>query len=136
MPSLFSRTRTTSSPLKSHKSQSENSDEFGRVPSRGPPRLTATAAGPGKKDKNAEKARTRTLSAAKGRAPGLPSNEDEPIIPDGSFFPLNLDLPADGGGVPDSERGPSCPSIKSSLSALVIGVRGATLPLQHSSFVG
>jgi hypothetical protein len=134
MPSLFSRTRTTSSPLKSHKPQSETADDFGRVPSRGPPRVTATT-GPAKKDKNAEKPRTRTLSAAKGRAPGLPSNEDEPIIPDGSFFPLNLDPPGDAGGAPDSERGPSCPSIKSSLSALVIGGCGAaTLPLRHCSF--
>jgi hypothetical protein len=125
MPSLFSRTRTTSSPLKSHKPQSETADDFGRVPSRGPPRVTATT-GPAKKDKNAEKPRTRTLSAAKGRAPGLPSNEDEPIIPDGSFFPLNLDPPGDAGGAPDSERGPSCPSIKSSLSALVIGGCGGS----------
>lgn len=101
MPSLFSRTRPSPSPLRSQKSQP--SDEFGRVPSHGSPWGTATV--PGKKDKNPEKSRTRTLSAAKGRAPGLPSTEDEPIIPDGSFFPLNLDPHGDVGGAADSERG-------------------------------
>ncbi|KAH9979484.1 hypothetical protein BGW80DRAFT_1435011 [Lactifluus volemus] len=104
MPSLFSRTRTTSSPLKSHKPQSETADDFGRVPSRGPPRVTATT-GPAKKDKNAEKPRTRTLSAAKGEHPVF-FERGRAYHPDGSFFPLNLDPPGDAGGAPDSERGP------------------------------
>jgi hypothetical protein len=108
MPSLFSRTRTTSTPLRSQRAHSDHSDEFGRVAAtRGSPRGTATPV-PGKKDKHPEKPRTRTLSAAKGRAPGLVPNEDDPLIPDGSFFPLNLDPPHDGAGASDSERGTSC----------------------------
>jgi hypothetical protein len=100
MPSLFSRARTTSSPLKTHRQSTDHLDEFGRVPSR------VNDTFPGKKDKNVEKTRTRTLSAAKGRAPGPPLNEEEPVIPDGSFFPLNLDPPAgDPASHPDSERG-------------------------------
>ena len=102
MPSLFSRARTTSSPLKVQRQSTDLLDEFGRVPSRG------NGTVPAKKDKNVEKTRTRTLSAAKGRAPGPLPNDEEPLIPDGSFFPLNLDPP--GGGDPaghsESERGP------------------------------
>jgi len=58
---------------------------------------------PVKKDRNVEKTRTRTL----GRAPGAVVNEEAMVIPDCSFFPLNLDP---HGGEPaspsDSERGP------------------------------
>jgi hypothetical protein len=103
MPSLFSRTRTPSTPLRP---QRDHSDEFGRVATRASPRGTATPV-PLKKDKNAEKPRTRTLSAAKGRAPGIVPNDDDPLIPDGSFFPLNLDPPRDGAGASDLERGAS-----------------------------
>jgi hypothetical protein len=106
MPSLFSRARTTSSPLKAQRQSTDLLDEFGRVPSR----VNGTVP-PTKKDKNVEKTRTRTLSAAKGRAPGPLINDEDTLIPDGSFFPLNLDPP---GGVgdpaaglhPESERGP------------------------------
>ncbi len=92
MPSLFSRSRTTSSPHKSQKA------------SRSSARGAGTA--PPKKDRNVEKTRTRTLSAAKGRAPGPMPTEEEPIIPDGSFFPLNLDPPGDDHANPsESERG-------------------------------
>jgi hypothetical protein len=101
MPSLFSRARTTSSPHKTHRQSTDHLDEFGRVPSRGLDTF------PPKKDKHVEKTRTRTLSAAKGRAPGPLVNEEEPLIPDGSFFPLNLDPPGGGDPAshPDSERG-------------------------------
>ncbi|KAH9987661.1 hypothetical protein BJV74DRAFT_978753 [Russula compacta] len=92
MPSLFSRSRTTSSPLKSQRQTTEPLDEFGRVSSRASARA-GPATIPAKKDKNVEKTRTRTLSAAKGRAPGPILPEEELIIPDGSFFPLNLDPP-------------------------------------------
>jgi len=106
MPSLFSRSRTTSSPLKLPKPSTDPSDEFGRVASRGSARVPATVPA-AKKERNVEKPRTRTLSAAKGRAPGLPLNEEEPVIPDGSFFPLNLDPPsADAASPSESERGP------------------------------
>ena len=99
MPSLFSRARTTSSPLKAQRQPTDPLDEFGRVPSRGLGTVPPT-----KKDKNVEKTRTRTLSAAKGRAPGPLLNDEDTLIPDGSFFPLNLDLP--GGPDPaEQERG-------------------------------
>lgn len=125
MPSLFSRSRTTSSPLKSQKQSTEASDEFGRVSSR-----TSAKGGPAtipaKKDKNVEKARTRTLSAAKGRAPGPILAEEEPIIPDGSFFPLGLDSPGgDHLAIPSgSEHGPFYLSPSTSfLSAVTCGFR-------------
>ncbi|KAI9451905.1 hypothetical protein F5148DRAFT_1237961 [Russula earlei] len=103
MPSLFSRSRTTSSPLKSPRPSAEPSDEFGRVSSRGSPRGNPTVSG--KKEWHGEKPRTRTLSAVKGRAPGLVLAEEEPVIPDGSFFPLNLDPPSgDPSSISDSER--------------------------------
>ncbi|KAI0271985.1 hypothetical protein BGY98DRAFT_1108804 [Russula aff. rugulosa BPL654] len=109
MPSLFSRARTTSSPLKAQRQSTDLLDEFGRVPSR----ANGTAVPPTKKDKNVEKTRTRTLSAAKGRAPGPLLHEEDSLIPDGSFFPLNLNLdlsggagdPAATGHPPESERG-------------------------------
>ncbi|KAI0264839.1 hypothetical protein BC834DRAFT_924457 [Gloeopeniophorella convolvens] len=103
MPSLFSRARTTSSSHKNNKAHSENSDEFGRVLSRGSARAAATTAG--KKSKDADKTRTRTLSTPKGKSAGLvPAPAEEPLIPDGSFFPLNLDPPTPGTSDPD--RGP------------------------------
>ena len=108
MPSLFSRARTTSSPLKAQRQSTDLLDEFGRVPSRG------NGTVPPKKDKNVEKTRTRTLSAAKGRAPGPLPNDEDTLIPDGSFFPLNLDPPGAGDpGHSESERGPYYLSINS-----------------------
>lgn len=105
MPSLFSRSRTTPSPLKSQKTSTELSDEFGRVSSRNSARGAVTV--PVKKDRNVEKTRTRTLSGVKGRAPGPVPNEEEIVIPDGSFFPLNLDpLGGEPASPSDSERGP------------------------------
>ena len=80
MPSLFSRARTTSSPLKVPRQSTDILDEFGRVPSR------VNDTFPGKKGKNVEQTRTRTLSAAKGRAPG-PLPDEDPVIADGSFSP-------------------------------------------------
>ena len=66
---------------------------------------------PIKKDRNVEKTHTHTLSGVKGRAPWAPSaviNEEEIVIPDGSFFPLNLDPHGGESASPsDSERGPS-----------------------------
>ena len=101
MPSLFSRARTTSSPLKAQRQSTDLLDEFGRVPSR------SNGTVPAKKEKNVEKTRTRTLSAAKGRAPGPLLHDEDSFIPDGSFFPLNLDLPPGGGDPahPEPERG-------------------------------
>ncbi|KAH8988261.1 hypothetical protein EDB86DRAFT_3065602 [Lactarius hatsudake] len=104
MPSLFSRARTTSTNHKSLRPQIDSSDEFGRVTSRGSARGTATV--PGKKDKNLEKTRIRTLSSPKARPPGTIVSEEEPVIPDGSFFPLNLEPPpSDLASPSDPERG-------------------------------
>ena len=105
MPSLFSRARTTSTTHKSLKPPTDASDEFGRVTSRGSTRGTATV--PGKKDKNTEKTRIRTLSSPKAKPPGPVVNEEEPVIPDGSFFPLHLDPPTSEPptSLSDSERG-------------------------------
>ena len=118
MPSLFSRARTTSSPLKAQRQSTDLLDEFGRVPSR------TNGTVPARKDKNVEKTRTRTLSAAKGRAPGPLPNDEDTIIPDGSFFPLNLDPP--GGGDPaghsESERGSCYLSINSLQGAATSGL--------------
>jgi hypothetical protein len=118
MPSLFSRARTTSSPLKAQRQSTDILDEFGRVPSR------ANGTVPARKEKNVEKTRTRTLSAAKGRAPGPLLNDEEPLIPDGSFFPLNLDPPGGGdpAGHPESERGSYYLFITSFLSAVASGL--------------
>ena len=104
MPSLFSRARTTSTTNKSLKPQTDPSDEFGRVTSRNSAIGTATV--PGKKDKNPEKPRIRTLSSPKTRPPGVVVNVEEPVIPDGSFFPLYLDPPtSEPPTLSDSERG-------------------------------
>ncbi len=98
MPSLFSRARTTSSPLKTQRQSADIPDDFGRITSRG------NGTVPQRKDKNVEKTRTRTLSAAKGRAPGPLRNEEDTVIPDGAFFPLNLD--PHGAGDPANHSEP------------------------------
>lgn len=84
MPSLFSRSRTNSSPSKS-KHADNGFDEFGRVSSRG---SAVTLTTPGKKDKREKTTRSRTLSS-------VPDEQAEGYfqIPDGSFLPLNLNPP-------------------------------------------
>jgi len=66
---------------------------------------------PIKKDRNVEKTHTHTLSSVKGWAPWAPGavvNEEEIVIPNGSFFPLNLNLHGGKSASPsDSEWGPS-----------------------------
>ena len=93
MPSLFSRSRTTSTPSKKHPTTPPVFDEFGRVNSRG-----SRSDSPTKKDKKKtqdDKHRARTLSSPKS---------DQDIgdlvahIPDGSFLPLSLDRPHDESG--------------------------------------
>src|SRR5712691_5300811 len=62
---------------------------------------------PVRKDTNVKNTRIRTLSGVKGRAPGAVVNEEDIVIPDGSFFPLNLDPQGGERASPsDSERGP------------------------------
>ncbi|KAF9466768.1 hypothetical protein BDZ94DRAFT_1157316 [Collybia nuda] len=102
MPSLFSRSRTNSTPKKHSLNTPEPSgafDEFGRVSSR----LSNFAAGVGspspasKKDKKKAKEqekRLRTLSTTRERAEYDQGN-DAPLspFPDGTFLPLNLERP-------------------------------------------
>jgi len=75
---------------------------------------------PIKKDRNVEKTHTRTLSGVKGWAPWAPGavvNEEEIVIPDGSFFPLNLDPHGSKStSLSDSERGPSLLHLSSLIS--------------------
>ncbi|KZT03110.1 uncharacterized protein LAESUDRAFT_660514 [Laetiporus sulphureus 93-53] len=80
MPSLFSRTRTNSTPKKS--SSVPAFDEFGRIGGRGTPSPVPT----GKKDKKKDKARAKAASQIELDSPEL-------VIPDGIFLPLNLELP-------------------------------------------
>lgn len=107
MPSLFSRSRTTStpgrkSPAKALVATQPAYDEFGRVNSRGSgsgqPFQTPPKKDGGKEKKKGgqdTKSRMRTLSSPR---------QDHDIadlvaqIPDGSFLPLNLDRPRDESG--------------------------------------
>ena len=79
MPSLFSRSRTNSTPRKP--SAEVAYDEFGRIASRGSTRAASPATT--KKDKK---------SKDKSRSKGSPAEPESPefSIPDGSFLPLNL----------------------------------------------
>ncbi|TCD71065.1 hypothetical protein EIP91_000157 [Steccherinum ochraceum] len=92
MPSLFSRSRTASTPKKS--TLDVAFDEFGRVTSRGsakggPRFATPTPPSSSKKEKKAlkDKSRARTVSSP------IEHEQPEYTIPDGSFLPLNLDIP-------------------------------------------
>jgi len=50
------------------------------------------------------------MSGVKGRAPGAVPNEEDIVIPDASFFPLNLNpLGGEPASPSDSERGPYLP---------------------------
>ncbi|KAH8105374.1 hypothetical protein BXZ70DRAFT_887431 [Cristinia sonorae] len=87
MPSLFSRSRTASTPKKS--TLDVAFDEFGRVTSRGSAKVSSPPPSSSKKDKKTikDKNRARTVSS--------PSEVDhaEYTLPDGSFLPLNLEPP-------------------------------------------
>lgn len=100
MPSLFSRSRTNSTPNKSNNAAGASPnglDEFGRVASRqGTRGVTLGVKSPNKKDRGKEEKekdkRLRTLSTPKDR-PEYDSDDYLSQIPDGSFLPLNLDRP-------------------------------------------
>src|SRR5262245_35970826 len=102
MPSIFSRTRTQSSPFKGAtvvENSSSAFDEFGRVPSRGSHR-GASLASPLKKDKKKDKDKEkRGISSSTNRPDYLSPQDILASIPDGSFLPLNLDRPRDETGV-------------------------------------
>ena len=95
MPSLFSRARTISSPLKKNPPPSEENfifgslDEFGRASSRLSHRTFNT---PSKKDKKKAKEGDKR---GKNLSPGLQVSEfpQEAVFPDGAFLPLNLERP-------------------------------------------
>lgn len=102
MPSLFSRSRTTSTPGKKYPVNipvPPNFDEFGRVNNRGSrtdsPHMTLKKDVGKEKKKAQDKSRARTLSSPKSDHDlgGLVAQ-----IPDGSFLPLNLDRPQDESG--------------------------------------
>lgn len=101
MPSLFSRSRTTSTPGKKHSNVLAVPvyDEFGRVNSKGnradsPHLLTKKDPAKEKKRSQDDKSRARTLSSPR------PDDIGDLVaqIPDGSFLPLNLDRPHDESG--------------------------------------
>lgn len=85
MPSLFSRSRTTSTPKKS--SETAAYDEFGRIDSRGSARTLLSPHG--KKDKKKE---SKNKSGAKAD-PFAEAEPPEYAIPDGTFLSLNLNPP-------------------------------------------
>ena len=104
MPSLFSRSRTTSSPAKKASgnalvgSAQPAYDEFGRVNSRGrsgsPPQKDGAKLEK-KRGGQDGKPRTRTLSSPRQEHD---TGDLVAQIPDGSFLPLNLDRPRDESG--------------------------------------
>lgn len=96
MPSLFSRSRTNSTPKKP--TSDVAFDEFGRVTSRSSVKVASPASS--KKDK-----KSKDKSRSKGN--GSPAEADPPefAVPDGSFLPLNLDPQRyEPGEEPSQER--------------------------------
>ncbi|EPQ53330.1 hypothetical protein GLOTRDRAFT_117311 [Gloeophyllum trabeum ATCC 11539] len=98
MPSLFSRSRTASTPTKSANAGGAGYDEFGRVSSReavvGRGINTVAAGGKSTKKKGGDKDRfrLRTLSSTAQRN-SVELDESLSSIPDGSFLALELDPP-------------------------------------------
>lgn len=101
MPSLFSRSRTNSTPQKLHPEVQNglgSLDEFGRVSSRISSRA-GTLSTPSKKDKKREQKRSKTQPLAR---------EDElvpdSLFPDGAFLPLNLERPRSDATLPEPPK--------------------------------
>lgn len=84
MHSLFSRTRTFSTPKRSGSDTAF--DEFGRINSNGSSKAPKAVSTSGKKDK-------KSKDKSKGKGNGSPATPEPPefAIPDGSFLSLNLD---------------------------------------------
>lgn len=104
MPSLFSRSRTTSTPGKKPAANALVAtaqpayDEFGRVNSGDSPFST-----PAKKDAGKDKKRGGQDAKLRSRTLSSPRQDHDlsdlvAQIPDGSFLPLNLDRPRDESG--------------------------------------
>lgn len=110
MPSLFSRSRTNSTPQKKLAFASSDDyprssplDEFGRVSSRVSNGLFAT---PGKKDKKKAKEQEKRLRAiSTSREPDYATPAPLVTIPDGSFLPFNLERPRDDSGATEQIKG-------------------------------
>ncbi|PPQ77822.1 hypothetical protein CVT25_015316 [Psilocybe cyanescens] len=102
MPSLFSRTRTTSTPQKRNNLNSDenyglgSSDEFGRVSSRLSNR-GVTLGTPLKKDKKKDQKHQKTFPSGREES----EQPLEPQFPDGAFLPLNLEKPRTDNNAPE-----------------------------------
>jgi len=120
MPSIFSRSRTNSSPNKNQTTPNKNSntlDEFGRVISRVQSRAGPIAAGSGslplgKKQDSLrppvppKDLRLRTFSTARANSSQSVVDLVSPNeIPDGTFLPLCFDRPTEDNGVKDLDYG-------------------------------
>lgn len=105
MPSLFSRSRTQSSPSKglsldpSSPHTSGNFDEFGRVSSRTSNHGQTLPPPTMKKDKKKERDRERPKPRAVSSAEYDNQSDLFPGLADGSFLPLNLDRPRNEAGL-------------------------------------
>jgi len=119
MPSLFSRSRTNSTPHKKLSLPSHDDstglgalDEFGRVSSRSSNRglsnVIIPSSPPSKRDKKKAKEqekRLRTLSTTRDRTEYEGGTESPiPLIPDGTFLPLNLERPRDELGAVEQPK--------------------------------
>ncbi|PFH49544.1 hypothetical protein AMATHDRAFT_76152 [Amanita thiersii Skay4041] len=99
MPSLFSRSRTHSTPQKKNSttflSPSETTlDEFGRSVSRASARDATASPTPSKKDKKKAKDRSQTLGNSKvSHDASRGTISPFPTLPEGSFLPLSLEPP-------------------------------------------
>lgn len=111
MPSIFSRSRTNSTPNKKHSlqptEQSSPLDEFGRIPSRGSNisynvnSLSPTS----KRDKKKPKDQEKRLWSPTGRTQ-FDYAAESPVspVPDGSFLPLNLERPRTESGLIEQRK--------------------------------
>lgn len=98
MPSIFSRSRTTSTPRKSLSEPPH--DEFGRITSRGSAKAIPTTPQPSKKDK-----KSKDKGRLKGSGSPAEAELSEFTVPDGSFLQLNLDPQRyEPGEEPSQER--------------------------------
>ena len=98
MPSIFSRSRTTTTPKKSL--PEPPFDEFGRITSRGSAKSIPTTPQSTKKDK-----KSKDKSKPKGNGSPAEAETPEFTVPDGCFLPLNLDPQRyEPGEEPSQER--------------------------------
>lgn len=104
MPSLFSRSRTNSTPHKQLSLTSPDAyngtalDEFGRVSSRlSANHPTSPSSKKDKKKAKEQEKRLRTISTTRDSEQG--PETPLPVVPDGSFLPLNLERPRFDSGL-------------------------------------